>query len=57
MIEQNPMTNMKDLSPEDEERAKAAFTKFVTQDGTYRTDEPLVLSSASNLAVARGLPA
>ncbi|CAJ1928720.1 unnamed protein product [Cylindrotheca closterium] len=57
MIENNPMTNMKDLSPEDEERAKSAFQKFVTQDGAYSTDEPLMISSASNLAVARGLPA
>jgi ubiquinone/menaquinone biosynthesis C-methylase UbiE len=55
-IAENPMANVKDASKEDYDRAYQAFTDCVTQNGVHSTEDPFMFSSASNLAVARGLP-
>lgn len=55
-IAQNPMANVKNASKEDYDRALQAFTDCVTQNGLHSIEDPFMMSSASNLAVARGLP-
>mmetsp|Transcript_6073 Transcript_6073/g.17040 ORF Transcript_6073/g.17040 Transcript_6073/m.17040 type:complete len:117 (+) Transcript_6073:750-1100(+) len=56
MMYQNPMSNIQGADPEAQDRAKEALMDFVTQQGSLSVHEPLLLSSAANLAVARGLP-
>ena len=51
MILQNPMSNMKDASPPDIEKAKETLLSFLDQD----VKQPVVLWSGSNLSIARKL--
>jgi hypothetical protein len=54
MMEQNPMSALQRASEEKVSKAKEALQDFVTMKGTVSIEEPLMLSTASILAVARG---
>lgn len=52
MLMTNPMTNLKNFTKEDQERAKEALKDFVTSDGS-KLDKPLLFSSASIVTVGK----
>jgi ubiquinone/menaquinone biosynthesis C-methylase UbiE len=52
MLMSNPMTNLKNCTKEDQERAKEALKAFVTSDGS-KLDKPLLFSSGSIVTVGK----
>lgn len=52
MLMANPMTNLKDGTKEDQDRARQALEDFVTSDGS-KLDKPLLFSSGSVLSVGK----
>ena len=54
VMAQNPMSAIKNAAPDDVERAETALKDFVTNHGNMKIEEPILLSTASVLAVVRG---
>ncbi|KAG7351767.1 type 11 methyltransferase [Nitzschia inconspicua] len=54
MLSKNPMSAIPNASEEDVAKAKKALEEFVTHNGALSLDEPMMLSTASILTVARG---
>ncbi|KAG7365866.1 type 11 methyltransferase [Nitzschia inconspicua] len=53
MLSKNPMSAIPNASTEDVAKAKKALEEFVTHSGALSLDEPMMLSTASILTVAR----
>jgi ubiquinone/menaquinone biosynthesis C-methylase UbiE len=54
MMSNNPMSAIPTASEEDVAKAKTAVQQFVTKNGQTALEEPIMLSTASILTVARG---
>lgn len=52
MLMTNPMTNLKNGTKEDQDRARKALEEFLTSDGS-KLDKPLLFSSGSILSVGK----
>lgn len=55
MIAKNPMSNVKDATKEQAEKAKSMLKKFVTQQDNHSHEQPILFSTASNLCIGRGV--
>jgi ubiquinone/menaquinone biosynthesis C-methylase UbiE len=55
VVYKNPVSNIESAPEADAGKAKDALFKFVTQGGKYPLERPMILQTASNLCVGRGL--
>ena len=55
MLCKNPMSNIQQASKSDAEKAKNTLIQLLTEVGNHSIDKPLMLSTASNLCIGRGI--
>ena len=55
MLCKNPMSNIQQASESDAEKAKNTLIQLLTEVGNHSIDKPLILSTASNLCIGRGI--